>query len=267
MEQELKRAYERGEFELFYQPQFDLSTLKVVGAEALIRWRHPTNGHLSPAAFLSVLDTMPLSDAVGRWVIQTACQQVAQWTKINPDFRMGINLCPSLLETDALPSVVLKAVSDSGVSTSSVELEVTENILFHDPDNAIDILNTLRDSGVAIAFDDFGTGYASLTHLKRFPIDRLKVDQTFVRDMLGNESDRSIVGMIVGLGKLLGMYVIAEGIEDLATARALREMGCDDGQGYYFGRPVPAAEFSKLYLGDGIQQDLEAPDGLLRVPA
>lgn len=254
LEHELRRAYEHDEFELFYQPQLDLTTLKVVGAEALIRWRHPIKGHVAPSAFLSVLDTMPLSDDVGRWVIYTACQQAAEWSKTCPDFRMGINLCPSLLEADALPEVVFNAVADSGVSTRSIELEVTENILFNDPDNAIRILNRIRDSGVAIAFDDFGTGYASLTHLKRFPIDRLKVDQTFVRDMLGNEDDRSIVSMIVGLGKLLGMHVIAEGIEDLATAQALKEMGCDEGQGYFFGHPVPAAEFSKLHLNDAARE-------------
>jgi EAL domain-containing protein (putative c-di-GMP-specific phosphodiesterase class I) len=197
---------------------------------------------------LPVLDTMPLSHSVGRWVIETACRQAADWSRMGRDIRVGINLSPTLFSTDDLPIVVANAIADAGCFPSSIELEVTENILFKDDEKAAAVLNKIRDSGVAIAFDDFGTGYASLTHLKRYPIDRLKIDQTFIRDMLSNKDDQAIVGTIVGLGKLLNMHLIAEGIEDRATADAVAAMGCEEAQGYYFGRPIPAAEFFETHL-------------------
>ena len=248
LEKDLNRAFERNEFELFYQPQFDMTERKIVGAEALIRWRHPQRGLVSPGEFIPVLDTMPLSDKVGLWVIETACKQASEWHLSGHDVRIGINLAPSQFETDALPEIIAGALEATNLPSSLIELEVTEHILLEDNDRAAAMLRRIRDTGVVIAFDDFGTGYASLTYLKRFPLDRLKIDQTFVRDMVRNPDDRAIVSALVGLGKLLDMQIIAEGIEDLATADALMQMGCGEGQGYYFGRPVPAQEFFQKYL-------------------
>lgn len=252
LEHELKLAFERNEFELFYQPQFDLATRKLTGAEALIRWHHPTKGLLAPGLFVPVLDSMPLSKLVGRWVIETACAQTARWEKQGHALTVGINLSPTLFSTDTLPQVVATALAKSGAPPASIELEVTENIFFKDHDTAAAALKDIRKSGVTIAFDDFGTGYASLTHLKRFPIDRLKIDRTFVRDLLSNKDDRAIVRTIIDLSKLLEMKVIAEGIEDAATADALAAMGCPQAQGYFFGRPVPVSEFEERHLSDYI---------------
>lgn len=250
LEKDLILAFERDEFELFYQPQVDLRERRVIGAEALIRWRHPRRGLISPGEFIPVLNTMPLSANVAHWVIKTACMQAGEWHRAGHDVRVGINLAESLFANSALPDIVADAMQAASVPACLIELEVTENILLEDKDNAADMLRKIREAGVAVAFDDFGTGYASLTYLKRFPLDRLKIDQTFVRDMLKNQNDRSIVGAVVGLGKLLNMHLIAEGVEDCDTAHALMEMGCTEGQGYHFGRPVPAAEFAEMYLLD-----------------
>ncbi|MFA5951272.1 MAG: EAL domain-containing protein [Hyphomicrobium sp.] len=248
LEKELHRAFAEREFELHYQPQVTLHDHKVVGAEALIRWRHPVRGLVSPGQFLAVLNTMPLSEDVGRWVIETAFRQARDWRDAGQGIRIGANLSPSQLTSPELPGIVAAALAANDLEASLVELEVTENILLDDGDMAAGILRSIRETGVEIAFDDFGTGYASLTHLKRMPLDRLKIDQTFVRNFGADPDDRAIVSAIVGLGRLLDMHVIAEGIEDLATADALAQMGCEEAQGYYFGRPANASEFFEKYL-------------------
>jgi EAL domain-containing protein (putative c-di-GMP-specific phosphodiesterase class I) len=262
LEKDLCRAFADGEFELHYQPQVTLADHKVVGAEALIRWRHPIRGLVSPGLFMPVLNTMPLSADVGRWVIETAFRQARDWRDAGQGIRIGVNLAPSQLTSFELPGIVAAALAANDLETSLVELEVTENILLDDGDMAAKILRSIRETGVEIAFDDFGTGYASLTHLKRMPLDRLKIDQTFVRNLGAAPEDRAIVGAIVGLGRLLGMHVIAEGIEDLATADALAKMGCEEAQGYYFGRPTTAADFFETYLKNDaarfVKSDAEA---------
>ncbi len=248
LEKDLMRAFAESEFELFYQPQVDLTTERVVGAEALIRWHHPERGLVSPAEFLPVLDTMPLSHPVGCWVINAACKQAGEWHRAGHDIRIGINLAPSLFHTHDLPSIMASALNAATVPPSLIELEVTEGIILEDNEETAAILREIRQAGVAIAFDDFGTGHASLTHLKRFPLTRLKIDQSFVRDLTRHQDDGAIVSTLIGLGKLLNLHVTAEGIEDRETADALVLMGCGEGQGYHFGRPVPAREFARKYL-------------------
>ncbi len=242
------RAFAESEFELFYQPQVDLTTERVVGAEALIRWHHPERGLVSPAEFLPVLDTMPLSHPIGCWVINAACKQAGEWHRAGHDIRLGINLAPSLFHTRELPSIIASALNAAAVPASLIELEVTEGIILEDNEETAAILREIRQAGVAIAFDDFGTGHASLTHLKRFPLTRLKIDQSFVRDLTRHQDDGAIVSTLIGLGKLLNLHVTAEGIEDRETADALILMGCGEGQGYHFGRPVPAREFARKHL-------------------
>ncbi len=248
LEAELRRAAERDEFELFYQPQVNLEDGRVVGAEALIRWRHPDRGLVLPADFMPVANASSMSDGIGLWVIETVCRQGRLWQQKGYAIPLGVNLTPSQLQSGDLAATVETVLRDTGFSPSLLELEVTENILLEDDERARSIFRRIQELGARIAFDDFGTGYASLTYLKKFPLDRLKIDKSFVRELRVNSDDAAIVGSTIALTKLLGLSVIAEGIEDRATAELLRTMGCKEGQGYYFGRPMPAAEFEQRFL-------------------
>lgn len=248
LEAGLERGAENDEFELYFQPQADLDTGGLVGAEALIRWRHPDRGIVMPADFMPIANASSISEGIALWVLETACKQGRMWQRKGYDIRLGVNLSPSQLLSGDLPATVEAILRETGFSPSLLELEVTENILLADDDGALKMFRRLRDLGVRIAFDDFGTGYASMTYLKKYPLDRLKIDKSFVRELQANTDDAAIVRSTIGLGKLLGLSVIAEGIEDDATAELLRSMGCDEGQGYYFGRPIPAAEFEQTFL-------------------
>ncbi len=248
LEAELGRAVERKELELFYQPQLSLKDGKLAGAEALIRWRHPDRGVVSPADFMPLVNASSISDRIARWVMETACRQGRLWQQKGHDVRLGVNLSPSQLQSGDLAAAVGAMLQDTGFSPSLLELEVTEDILLEDDEAALETFRRIQSLGVHIAFDDFGTGYASLTYLKKFPLDRLKIDKSFVRELRADSDDAAIVGCTINLGKLLGLSVIAEGIEDLATADLLRSMGCEEGQGYYFGPAMPAAEFERRFL-------------------
>lgn len=243
LEEELSRAAEAGEFELFYQPQIDLRSSVIVGAEALIRWRHPTRGVVSPGEFLPVLNQSKLSDEVGRWVLRTACAQAAAWRTLGYELRMGVNLAPSQLQSPHLSSEVSDALSASGLPANLLEIEVTEDNVLSNQVQSDEVISILRKIGVRTAFDDFGTGFASLTHLKKFKLDVLKIDRSFIKDICLSADDLAIVRSIISLAKNFGMSVIAEGIEDEGAAEILRALGCDEAQGYYFGRPMPANEF------------------------
>ena len=259
LEAGLERGAENDEFELFFQPQADLETGELVGAEALIRWRHPDRGIVMPADFMPIANASSISEGIALWVLETACKQGRLWQRKGYNIRLGVNLSPSQLLSGDLPATVEAILRDTGFSPSLLELEVTENILLADDDGALKMFRRLQDLGVRIAFDDFGTGYASMTYLKKYPLDRLKIDKSFVRELQANTDDAAIVRSTIGLGKLLGLSVIAEGIEDHATAELLRSMGCEEGQGYYFGRPMPAAEFEQTFLmNSGIS--VAAPD-------
>ncbi len=248
LEAELVLAVNREEFELFYQPQLHLADGRLIGAEALIRWRHPVRGLVSPADFMPVVNTSPISERIAKWVLHTACARAAAWERSGRTVRMGVNLSPSLFRSGDLASTVGQALASSGLSPANLELEVTEDILLHDGMAALDTFLKIRKLGARIVFDDFGTGFASLSHLKKFPLDGLKIDQSFVFGLLTNSEDAAIVSSTIGLSKQLGMSVIAEGIEDRATADLLLRMGCEEGQGYFFGRPMPASEFEARFL-------------------
>jgi diguanylate cyclase (GGDEF)-like protein/PAS domain S-box-containing protein len=255
LEAGLERGAENEEFELFFQPQADLETGRLVGAEALIRWRHPDRGIVMPADFMPIANACSISDGIALWVLETACRQGRLWQRKGYNIRIGVNLSPSQLLSGDLAATVEAILRDTGLSPSLLELEVTENILLADDDGALKVFRRIQELGVGLAFDDFGTGYASMTYLKKYPLDRLKIDRSFVRDLQANTDDAAIVRSTISLGKLLGLSVIAEGVEDRATAELLRSMGCEEGQGYYFGRPVPAAEFEQTFL---INSDITA---------
>ncbi|MGL9620957.1 EAL domain-containing protein [Bradyrhizobium sp. U531] len=248
LESELALAADRGEFELFYQPQVRLIDGSLVGAEALIRWRHPVRGYVSPGEFMPVVNTSALSERIANWVMETACRQARAWELSGNAARVAINLSPSQLHSGDLAHAVAALLESTGLTPSLLELEVTEDILLLDEARVLAMFKRIQELGVRVLFDDFGTGYASLSYLKKFPLDGLKIDRSFVSGLLSNSDDAAIVGSTVGLSKQLGLTVVAEGIEDRATADFLVSMGCEEGQGYFFGRPMPAQAFEQQFL-------------------
>jgi EAL domain-containing protein (putative c-di-GMP-specific phosphodiesterase class I) len=254
LEGELYLAVERGEFELYYQPQINLQDGKLVGAEALIRWRHPLRGLLAPGAFMPVVNTSPISEPVANWVMKTAFEQCRAWQQAGHPIRVAINLSPSQLQAgDGLVTSVTEVLARVECPAHLIELEVTEDILLMNDAPAIEGFRRLQQMGVKIAFDDFGTGYASMSHLKNFPLDTLKIDKSFVIDLWKDTQNVPIVNLIISLCRSLGLTVVAEGVEDERTAAQLATMGCTEGQGYFYSRPVPAAEFEqKFFRGKAI---------------
>ena len=248
LEHELVHAAERGEFELFYQPQVHLGDGRLVGVEALIRWRHPLRGLIQPGQFMPVVNASGISDRIADWVLQTACRQARAWELAGHPLRVGINLSPSQLQSGDLAKSVAEVLAATGVTPSLIELEVTEDILVTDEQRVLDIFQRIQKLGVHLVFDDFGTGYASLSYLKKFPLDGLKIDRSFVHEVLTDSDDAAIVSSTIGLSKQLGLSVIAEGIENRATADLLVVMGCEEGQGYYFGKPMPAAALEEQFF-------------------
>lgn len=247
LEAELDRAVREGEFELWYQPQVRLSDASITGVEALIRWRHPTRGVVAPGEFLGVLNAGNLSTNVGAWVLRTACQNGKHWQSAGRNVRVGVNLSPSQLHSQ-LPQDIERVLAETGFAPHLLEVEVTENILLNEDDpTTIDLLHRIRALGVRIAFDDFGTGYASLSYLTRFPLDRLKIDRSFIRDFGTNARNTAIVTAIIDLGKRLGHSVIAEGVENQGCAKLLQDAGCMEGQGYYFGKPMTREHIDELF--------------------
>ena len=249
LEAELARALERKEFELYYQPKVSLEDDTIVGAEALIRWRHPYRGLIGPGEFMHVAKDSPISDPLAFWVMRTACTQSSIWQERGLDLSIAVNLAPSQLRSRDLAATIAHILKETGCSSSRLELEITEDILVDDP-NAIDIFHKLKNLGVRVLLDDFGTGYASLSYLKKFPISGLKIDKSFVCQLRVEIEDAAIVSSTIGLSTLLGLSVIAEGIEDRGTANLLAEMGCKLGQGYFFGRPMSVDEFEWKFLSD-----------------
>lgn len=248
---ELHRAVDKGEFVLFYQPQISMADGSITGAEALIRWHHPERGILSPAAFLPALEGGPLAATVGSWVLDEACAQAAYWRRSGAArFRIGVNLFSAQFRVGDLATEVLETLERHGLPAEALELEVTENIVLDNDDIVLGILQRLREQGVGIAFDDFGTGYASLSLLKSYPLSRIKIDQSFVRGILTSKRDASVVRAIIDMAKNFDLETIAEGIETNEECEHLRTEKCDEGQGYLFGKPMPALQF-ELLLGIG----------------
>ncbi len=245
---DLRRAFECGEFEIHYQPQVRLSDRAVTGAEALLRWRHPTRGLLPPAAFLPVLQAGPLAAPVGSWLLRTACADATRWqVPRSPEFRVSVNLFETQFRDGNLTNEVREALQSSGLSPKALEIEITENIALKTADAIINSLQQLRDDGVGISFDDYGTGYACLSLLKTFPLTRLKIDQAFIQDLCEDKGDAAIIQAIIYIGRKLGLSIIAEGIETEEQETVLRMYGCTEGQGFLFS-PALSAQALTDYL-------------------
>jgi len=242
-ERELRRAGEQGKLELLYQPQVRLADRSIVGAEALLRWPHPTEGLLSPAAFLGVLEKSSLASAVGDWVLRSACAHAADARRLGlENYCVGVNLFGAQFRARQLVSTVVQSLRDNGLPPAAIELEITENIILQHDAAMIVPLRELRNLGVRVAFDDYGTGYASLSLLKRFPLSRLKIDRSLIRDLCLDPKNAAVVTAILYLARSFGLDVTAEGVETERQDAVLRELECVDGQGYLYGRPMPAQQ-------------------------
>jgi diguanylate cyclase (GGDEF)-like protein/PAS domain S-box-containing protein len=246
LDSELRRACASEEFVLYYQPQLRVSDGTVVGAEALLRWRHPERGILAPGAFIEALAESPVALEVGRWILRSACDSAAKWrAKGLPPVRIGVNLFPIQFHDEILLKDVEAALLQSGLPPELLELEITENIALGQDDSMIAQLSELRSKGVHIAFDDFGTGYASLSYLVRYPLTRIKIDQSFIRNLTGKSKpqDKAIVRSLIAMAHNLNLQVIAEGVESQFQAAFLKAENCEEMQGYLYAKPLPIQEF------------------------
>ena len=250
LEMDLRRAVENGELVLWYQPQVDVVSRAVVGAEALLRWRRPGHGLVLPETFLPLAEDTGLMALIDRWVLREVCVQAAAWAASGYPLRVGVNMPAAAFRAEDLQSLVVGMLDETGLSPHLLELELTESSLMTTQPEILAGLHALRRMGVRIAVDDFGTGYSSLAYLQRLPIDRLKIDRSFVQTSDVGRDGSAIVQAVIGIGRSLGMEVLAEGVETLRQLERLHEAGCQVAQGYYLGRPVPASEFRRRFLRD-----------------
>jgi diguanylate cyclase (GGDEF)-like protein/PAS domain S-box-containing protein len=269
IEKQLRHAMARGQLSLDYQPRVDLRTGQVSGMEALLRWRHPELGDVPPSRFIGVAEETGLIVPIGAWVLRTACAQNAAWQAAGlPCFRVAVNLSARQFQDQGLAGHILSALADSGLAPAYLELELTESVMMENVEAAVSTLRKLKRLGVALSIDDFGTGYSSLAYLKSFPLDYLKIDKSFVHDMLGDPNGAAIVRSVVALGHSLNFRIIAEGVETAAQLAYLARYQCDEIQGFFFNRPVSADEFGVLLreaksLPNGPAQDSRQPILLL----
>src|SRR6185437_12480409 len=249
MERGLRRALERGEFLLHYQPKVSSATGKLRGAEALLRWQHPERGLVLPGEFIPILEETGLIVPVGMWVLETACQQLRRWERagIHVD-SIGINLSPRQFEQLHFDTHMRRIIEASGVAPGKIELEITESVLMHDPEQVIQTLTRLKQSGVSVSVDDFGTGYSGLSYLKQLPLDSLKIASNFINNITHDPDDAAITLAIISLAHNLGLEVVAEGVETEGQAKFLAANRCDILQGFYFSQPLDADAYSRLEL-------------------
>ncbi len=262
LETELRRALDREEFVLHYQPKVDMESGKIAGVEALLRWQSPERGLVAPGEIIPLLEETGLILPVGEWVLRASCKQARAWQAAGlQDIHIAVNLSTLQFKQPDFAGLVLNILEENNLDPSlgAIELELTESLLMNNAAGAVETLVKLREAGIQFSIDDFGTGYSSLSYLKRFPISSLKIDQSFVRDLSINNEDEAIVAAIIALGRSLGLKVIAEGVETTAQLDMLRKKGCNEMQGYLFSRPVPAAEMTQLLQsGEKLNFSLEA---------
>ena len=250
LESDLHTALALRQFELYYQPKVDTMSGTFYSAEALIRWRHPERGLVSPAAFIPLAEECGLIGPIGEWVLREACRQGRAWQQagLSP-VRIAVNVAASQFRAGDLVETIHQALADAELEARFLEVELTESAVMSDPEESIKILEQLSEMGVLVSVDDFGTGYSSMSYLRRFPIDQLKIDRSFLSEITARSDDASIVGAIVSLAHNLRLKVVAEGVETVAQLDLLKTLGCDQYQGYQFSPPVPAAEFESLMRG------------------
>jgi EAL domain-containing protein (putative c-di-GMP-specific phosphodiesterase class I) len=238
---------DRGELELYYQPQINIASGRVTGVEALLRWNRPGFGVVGPADFIPIAEETQLIVPIGEWVLREACRQAVEWQGNHPSgFRMAVNLSPRQFQHSDLPLVIAAALELSGLAPRDLELEITESLAMQNTTRTIATLQRLREMGVQIAIDDFGTGHSSLNYLRSFPIDSVKIDQEFVQEVEVSAADRAIVSAVIGMARGLRLRVTAEGVETEAQLSFLREQGCEEVQGFLFGEPVRATAFQPV---------------------
>jgi diguanylate cyclase (GGDEF)-like protein len=264
LESELHNAVALNQLRLYYQPKVDTQTGEVRSAEALVRWVHPTRGLISPADFIPLAEECGLIGTIGGWVVREACRQTRAWQLDGvPTLRVSVNLSASQFRDSGLVNSIRSALDDADLQAHYLEVELTESAVMSDPEKSIAVLEHLSAMGVLVSVDDFGTGYSSMSYLRRFPIDKLKIDRVFIDEIASRPEDASIVRAIVSLAHSLRLKVVAEGVETPAQLEFLRTAGCDEYQGYHFSRPLPAAEFERL-IRDSHANDTFTDDDAVR---
>ena len=247
IESALRVAVERDELELHYQPKVDTETQAIVAVEALLRWENPELGSLSPMQFIPIAEETGLIVPIGRWTLETACRQCAAWHAAGwSELSVAVNLSTQQFNHQDLLLDITDILHETGLDPTLLELEITEGMVANNPERALKVLHGIKRLGVRLAIDDFGTGYSSLGQLKNFPIDTVKIDRSFIREVPRDNEDRAITQAIISMGKMLGLTIVAEGVERIEQADFLREQTCDQMQGYYFSRAIPEAELTKL---------------------
>jgi EAL domain-containing protein (putative c-di-GMP-specific phosphodiesterase class I) len=247
IKRELRYALEQEQFTLYYQPKYIIATGQLVGVEALMRWRHPQKGLIFPAEFIPIAAENSLILSIGEWGLREACRQVRSWQ----DQGMGllpvsVNLSSKQFQDRGLLGLVIRTLEKNQIEPELLEIEITENIIMDNPDDAAQLLRDIREIGVRIAVDDFGTGYSSLAYIKKFPVNTLKIDQVFVTDIVHDAHDEAIVASILSMAASLNLKVVAEGVETKEQLELLRKMGCEEVQGYYLSKPLPAEKIAEL---------------------
>jgi diguanylate cyclase (GGDEF)-like protein/PAS domain S-box-containing protein len=260
LESDMRRSLEREDFQVYYQPKVDFKSGRIVSLEALVRWQHPERGFVSPAKFIPFAEETGLIEPLGQIVLETACRDAAGWQRPGEEpLVVAVNLSPMQFRNPNLVDEVARTLRRTGLPPAALELEITESAVLGDVNATIEVLNRLKALGVRLAIDDFGTGYSNLGHLQRFPVDVLKIDQSFVRDMHAEtEGDAPIVEAVISLARALDLHVVAEGVETAQQADRLRHLGCDQGQGYFFARPQPSASITLLLQKDGQKSEVRS---------
>jgi EAL domain-containing protein (putative c-di-GMP-specific phosphodiesterase class I) len=247
LENELRQAVARREFEVHYQPKVDISTGRIAGAEALVRWRHPQRGMLLPGEFIFVAEEVGLISSIGSFVLDTVCADIARWRDAGlPPMRVAINLSAQQFADSRLIDNLNQVLQQTGCDPELLEFEITESVVMTSPGKALQLLEQIKDYGITLAIDDFGTGHSSLAYLKRFPVDSVKIDCTFVRDIAKDPNDVAIIKAIIALGHSLDLKVVAEGVESITQLEILRRFQCDEFQGFLFSEAVPSAKIASI---------------------
>jgi EAL domain-containing protein (putative c-di-GMP-specific phosphodiesterase class I) len=262
LENELRQAIQKSEFELHYQPQISISRDKIIGMEALIRWRHPRHGLLSPSSFINMAEETGLIYGITDWVLAEACSQLARWHSMGlSELHISVNVSPQEFNRNDVVKRISSNLIRYGLPANALQVEITENLLLQDVSDVIDKMFLLRDHGIRFSIDDFGTGFSSLNYLRRIPINTIKIDQSFVRDLVEEHEVSPIIPAIIGIARGFGLHVVAEGIETGYQMKTLQDLGCDEMQGFLFSRPLPAAEVECLLFASQIIPRAGRPAG------